>query len=124
MVAYNLRKVENRDRYPDPPQFFCSSDLRPDEWGPRSALPFQRIGAAEARWAHNPKVLRSKRRFAIFAPLALFKLKRQAHTVFAKTFHSRARKKKVLPGIEPGFRDSESPVITVTLQDLKVCHAT
>ena len=27
-------------------------------------------------------------------------------------------KKKVLPGIEPGFRDSESPVITVTLQDL------
>ena len=28
-----------------------------------------------------------------------------------------APKKKVLPGIEPGFRDSESPVITVTLQD-------
>ena len=25
---------------------------------------------------------------------------------------------EVLPGIEPGFRDSESPVITVTLQDL------
>ena len=25
---------------------------------------------------------------------------------------------QVLPGIEPGFRDSESPVITVTLQDL------
>ena len=25
----------------------------------------QRIGAAEARWAHNPKVLRSKLRFAI-----------------------------------------------------------
>ena len=25
--------------------------------------------------------------------------------------------RKVLPGIEPGFRDSESPVITVTLQD-------
>ena len=24
---------------------------------------------------------------------------------------------EVLPGIEPGFRDSESPVITVTLQD-------
>ena len=22
MVAYNLRKVENRDRYPDPPQLF------------------------------------------------------------------------------------------------------
>ena len=29
-------------------------------------------------------------------------------------------KKQVLPGIEPGFRDSESPVITVTLQDLMV----
>ena len=28
---------------------------------------------------------------------------------------------QVLPGIEPGFRDSESPVITVTLQDLRVC---
>ena len=27
------------------------------------------------------------------------------------------RKKKVLLGIEPGFRDSEAPVITVTLQD-------
>ena len=27
---------------------------------------------------------------------------------------------EVLPGIEPGFRDSESPVITVTLQDLMV----
>ena len=27
-------------------------------------------------------------------------------------------KNEVLPGIEPGFRDSESPVITVTLQDL------
>ena len=26
----------------------------------------QRIGAAEARWAHNPKVLRSKLRFAIY----------------------------------------------------------
>ena len=26
-------------------------------------------------------------------------------------------KNQVLPGIEPGFRDSESPVITVTLQD-------
>ena len=25
----------------------------------------KRIGAAEARWAHNPKVLRSKLRFAI-----------------------------------------------------------
>ena len=25
---------------------------------------------------------------------------------------------KLLPGIEPGFRDSESPVITVTLQEL------
>ena len=25
---------------------------------------------------------------------------------------------EVLPGIEPGFRDSKSPVITVTLQDL------
>ena len=25
--------------------------------------------------------------------------------------------REVLPGIEPGFRDSESPVITVTLQD-------
>ena len=32
----------------------------------------------------------------------------------------RGAKKKVLPGIEPGFRDSESPVITVTLQDLMV----
>ena len=31
---------------------------------------------------------------------------------------ARGKKKKVLPGIEPGFRDSESPVITVTLQDL------
>ena len=28
----------------------------------------------------------------------------------------RGAKKKALPGIEPGFRDSESPVITVTLQ--------
>ena len=28
-----------------------------------------------------------------------------------------AKEDKVLPGIEPGFRDSESPVITVTLQD-------
>ena len=33
------------------------------------------------------------------------------------------RKKKVLPGIEPGFRDSESPVITVTLQDPSVSYA-
>ena len=31
----------------------------------------QRIGAAEARWAHNPKVLRSKLRFAILARFIL-----------------------------------------------------
>ena len=30
----------------------------------------QRIGAAEARWAHNPKVLRSKLRFATVSRLA------------------------------------------------------
>ena len=30
----------------------------------------QRIGAAEARWAHNPKVLRSKLRFAILSLLS------------------------------------------------------
>ena len=34
------------------------------------AHPCQRIGAAEARWAHNPKVLRSKLRFAILSLLS------------------------------------------------------
>ena len=29
-------------------------------------------------------------------------------------------KNKVLPGLEPGSKDSESLVITITLQDLKV----
>ena len=31
-----------------------------------------------------------------------------------------AKEDKVLPGIEPGFGDSESPVITVTLQDRRI----
>ena len=37
---------------------------------PVFAHPCQRIGAAEARWAHNPKVLRSKLRFAILSLLS------------------------------------------------------
>ena len=37
---------------------------------PVLAHPCQRIGAAEARWAHNPKVLRSKLRFAILSLLS------------------------------------------------------
>ena len=37
---------------------------------PMSAHSCQRIGAAEARWAHNPKVLRSKLRFAILSLLS------------------------------------------------------
>ena len=93
----------------------------------------QRIGAAEARWAHNPEVIRSKR---IFATLFFFsghdttfcffvkKASNQDGRACVRPFVALAapregwEKKKVLPGIEPGFRDSESPVITVTLQDL------
>ena len=37
---------------------------------PVFAHPCQRIGAAESRWAHNPKVLRSKLRFAILSLLS------------------------------------------------------
>ena len=37
---------------------------------PVFAHPCQRIGAAEARWAHNPKGLRSKLRFAILSLLS------------------------------------------------------
>ena len=37
---------------------------------PVFAHPCQRIGAAEAGWAHNPKVLRSKLRFAILSLLS------------------------------------------------------
>ena len=107
----------------------------------------QRIGAAEARWAHNPKVVRSKLTFAslyIFVLLLrrcrfLKKKKKKFATLESYgekvcSLHvnpevgkksknifffngCRGAKKKVLPGIEPGFRDSESPVITVTLQD-------
>ena len=102
MVAYNLRKVENRDRYPDPPSFLFTAGGRQE--GEKKIVrahahtqktPFshthatrilcllacllvqqvarpppskqaskQRIGAAEARWAHNPKVVRSKLTFA------------------------------------------------------------
>ena len=42
----------------------------------------QRIGAAEARWAHNPKVLRSKLRFA-----KLFLISRLAQLVERKTLN-------------------------------------
>ena len=38
--------------------------------GPEETEESQRIGAAEARWAHNPKVLRSKLRFAMLSRLA------------------------------------------------------
>ena len=37
--------------------------------GPEETEESQRIGAAEARWAHNPKVLRSKLRFAMLSRL-------------------------------------------------------
>ena len=34
MVAYNLRKVENRDRYPDPPSFvFCDQQAANHAFG-------------------------------------------------------------------------------------------
>ena len=85
MVAYNLRKVENRDRYPDPPALwpeFCPVFFPPPASaricvrgaGLNSELVVQRIGAAEARWAHNPEVIRSKRIFAtlFFVVRALF----------------------------------------------------
>ena len=42
----------------------------------------QRIGAAEARWAHNPKVLRSELRFA-----KLFLISRLAQLVERKTLN-------------------------------------
>ena len=70
MVAYNLRKVENRDRYPDPPQLFVLTASGPVfvvSCGSEAGYG-QRIGAAEARWAHNPEVIRSKRIFATFLP--------------------------------------------------------
>ena len=38
-------------------------------------------------------------------------------TKFSRAQRCHRAKNQVLPGIEPGFRDSESPVITVTLQD-------
>ena len=99
MVAYNLRKVENRDRYPDPPSFLFTAGGRQEgekklyahththkkhhfptrtqrefcaclpacwcnKWPDLHQASKQRIGAAEARWAHNPKVVRSKLTFA------------------------------------------------------------
>jgi hypothetical protein len=44
--------------------------------------------------------------------------------IFSFFVEAKKIKKKVLPGIEPGFGDSESPVITVTLQDLLVSSGT
>ena len=48
------------------------------------------------------------------------KKKKEKRSHIGKECDGAGEKKKVLPGIEPGFRDSESPVITVTLQDLMV----
>ena len=107
MVAYNLRKVENRDRYPDPPSFLFGAGGETEKKHFRMSACTentpctrknhlrvcllkkrctwshlkQRIGAAEARWAHNPKVVRSKLTFATLFLLLLYLLCCVGHTL-------------------------------------------